>query len=74
MVFGDGKSYEAIVRTYVAGRTVGLEIPGLNRALLLIELEPGKEDSHCGFWLSTVNVAGIEEIETEFKNSLKTLK
>ena len=71
---GSEQVYEAIIRTHFAGRTLGLEIPALNRALLLIELEPGEEDTHCGFWLSTVGLDQADSVETAFKNHLKQLK
>ncbi|MEE8119690.1 MAG: hypothetical protein V3T39_09085 [Gammaproteobacteria bacterium] len=74
LAFDSEQVYEAIIRTHFAGRTLGLEIPALNRALLLIELEPGAEDTHCGFWLSTVDLDQADRVETAFKNHLKQLK
>ena len=52
LTFNDRSPLEGVVESIVPERTLGIRLPELNEALLLVEIETGLLDCQCGFWLS----------------------
>ncbi|MCG8435318.1 MAG: SRPBCC domain-containing protein [Gammaproteobacteria bacterium] len=62
----ENKTCQGVIRVVYPERTLGIELPELDHALLFIEMEPGAENMTCGFWLSTYGAAGVDDIRGEF--------
>lgn len=64
---------EALVDAH--GNGIAISIPGLNNAFMIIELEPGEADTHCGLWLSTYGLpkARIDALQAALTGKTKSI-
>ena len=64
---------EALVDAH--GNGIAISIPDLNNAFMIIELEPGEADTHCGLWLSTYGLPKdrVAALQTALTSKVKSI-
>lgn len=67
LTLNDRSPLNGVVESLVPERTLGIRLPDLNEALLLVEIETGLVDCQCGFWLSLYDW----EVEEDFAAMLR---
>ena len=64
----------AVVELAIPGRALALRLPDLDDSVLFIELEPGPEAFHIGWWLSVYDAGKAKDLVTPSRETFRRIR